>query len=88
MVVAFIYIRKRGYVSKRDHLTAKVVLKTIWDATPSLFLMLLGVTYLFGLAEWNGSFDCIKCLTPKEAQTKNAEDKDHEQQTAGATGAF
>ena len=22
--------------------------------------------------------DCIKCLTPKEAQTKNAEDKDHE----------
>ena len=28
----------------------------------SLFLMLLGVTYLFGLAEWNGT---LKLLTKK-----------------------
>lgn len=33
--------KKHGYVIKRDHLTAKVVLKTIWDAIPSLFLIVI-----------------------------------------------
>lgn len=41
MVVAFVYGKKHGYVIKRDHLTAKVVLKTIWDAIPSLFLIVI-----------------------------------------------
>ena len=41
MVVAFIYAKKHGYVVKRDKLTAKIVLKTIWDAIPSLFLIVI-----------------------------------------------
>ena len=41
MVVAFFYAKKHGYVVKRDKLTAKIVLKTIWDAIPSLFLIVI-----------------------------------------------
>lgn len=41
MVVAFFYARKQGYVIKRDKLTAKIVGKTIWDAIPSLFLVVI-----------------------------------------------
>ena len=41
MVVAFFYAKKHGYVVKRDKLTAKNVLKTIWDAIPSLFLIVI-----------------------------------------------
>ena len=41
MVVAFVYAKKHGYVVKRDKLTAKIVLKTIWDAIPSLFLIVI-----------------------------------------------
>ena len=41
MVVAFIYGRKHGYVIKRDKLTVKIVLRTIWEAIPSLFLIVI-----------------------------------------------
>lgn len=41
MIVAFVYGKKHGYVVKREHLTSKVVLKTIWDAIPSLFLIVI-----------------------------------------------
>lgn len=41
MVVAFFYAKKHGYVVKCDKLTAKIVLKTIWDAIPSLFLIVI-----------------------------------------------
>ena len=41
MVVAFVYAKKKGYVIKRDKLTGKVILKTIWDAIPSLLLIVI-----------------------------------------------
>lgn len=41
MVVAFIYGKKHGYVIKRDKLTVKIVLQTIWEAIPSLFLIVI-----------------------------------------------
>ena len=41
MIVAFVYGKKHGYVVKREHLTSKIVLKTIWDAIPSLFLIVI-----------------------------------------------
>lgn len=41
MIVAFIYAKKQGYVVKRDRLTVKAVLKTIWDAIPSLLLIVI-----------------------------------------------
>lgn len=41
MIVAFIYGKKQGYIVKRDHLTAPIVLKTIWEAIPSLFLVVI-----------------------------------------------
>lgn len=41
MIVAFIYAKKQGYVVKRDKLTVKIVLKTIWDAIPSLLLIVI-----------------------------------------------
>ncbi|GAA0808407.1 TRAP transporter large permease [Faecalicatena orotica] len=42
MVVALVYAKKKGYVVKRDEkLTGKIVLKTIWDAIPSLLLIVI-----------------------------------------------
>ncbi|MCI6463871.1 MAG: TRAP transporter large permease [Faecalicatena sp.] len=41
MVVAFLYAKKKGYVIKRDKLTGKIILKTIWDAIPSLLLIVI-----------------------------------------------
>lgn len=41
MLVAFVYAKKQGYVVKRDKMTAKIVLKTIWDAIPSLLLIVI-----------------------------------------------
>lgn len=41
MMVAFFFAKKAGYVLKRDPLTVSVVLKTIWDAIPSLFLIVI-----------------------------------------------
>lgn len=41
MIAAFFYARKKGYVVKRDKLTGSIVLKTIWDAIPSLFLIVI-----------------------------------------------
>ena len=41
MIVAFVYGKKHGYVIKRDKLTSSVVLKTIWEAIPSLFLIVI-----------------------------------------------
>lgn len=41
MLVAFVYSKKHGYVIKRDKLTKEIVLKTIWDAIPSLFLIVI-----------------------------------------------
>ena len=41
MIVAFIYARKQGYVVKSDKMTFKIVMKTIWDAIPSLLLIVI-----------------------------------------------
>ena len=42
MAVAFFYAKKKGYVVKRtEKLTAKIVLKTIWEAIPSLMLIVI-----------------------------------------------
>lgn len=41
MAVAFVYAKKHNYVYRRDKLTSKIVLKTIWDAIPSLFLIVI-----------------------------------------------
>ena len=41
MIVAFFYGKKHGYVIKREKLTGSVVLKTIWDAIPSLLLVVI-----------------------------------------------
>ena len=41
MLVAFYYGRKHGYVIKGEKLTASLALKTIWDAIPSLFLIVI-----------------------------------------------
>ena len=41
MLVAFLYGKKHGYVIKGEKLTASTALKTIWDAIPSLFLIVI-----------------------------------------------
>lgn len=42
MAVAFFYAKKKGYVVKRtEKLTPKIVLKTIWEAIPSLMLIVI-----------------------------------------------
>lgn len=41
MIVAMIYGHKHGYVVKREKLTLSVALKTIWEAIPSLFLIVI-----------------------------------------------
>jgi len=41
MVVAFFFAKKRGYVVKQEKLTGSQVLKTIWDAIPSLLLIVI-----------------------------------------------
>ena len=40
-VVACVYGAKHGYVMKRDKMTAAIILKTIWEAIPSLFLIVI-----------------------------------------------
>jgi tripartite ATP-independent transporter DctM subunit len=42
MIVVFIYASKKGYVVKRtEKITAKEVFKTLWEAIPSLFLIVI-----------------------------------------------
>lgn len=42
MVVAFVFAKKHGYVIKRsEKLTLPIVLKTIWEAIPSLLLIVI-----------------------------------------------
>ncbi|MDO5407971.1 MAG: TRAP transporter large permease [Eubacteriales bacterium] len=41
MVVAFLYAKKHGYVIKGEKITSTHVLKTIWEAVPSLFLIVI-----------------------------------------------
>lgn len=41
MLVAFLYGRKHGYVIKGEKLTVSTALKTVWDAIPSLFLIVI-----------------------------------------------
>lgn len=41
MAVAFLYGRKHGYIIQGDRLTASHAIKTIWDAIPSLFLIVI-----------------------------------------------
>ena len=41
MLVAFLYGKKHHYVYQTEKLTGKVVLKTVWDAIPSLFLIVI-----------------------------------------------
>ena len=49
MVTAFFIARKNGYVSKtKQNLTPKIVFKTIWDAVPSLFLIVIIIGGILG----------------------------------------
>lgn len=41
MAVAFIYGKKHGYVVKREKLTSSVIVKTVWEAIPSLLLIVI-----------------------------------------------
>lgn len=41
MLVAFLYGRKHGYIVKGEKVTASMAMKTIWDAIPSLFLIVI-----------------------------------------------
>ena len=41
MLVAFLYGKKHHYVYQTEKLTGRVVLKTVWDAIPSLFLIVI-----------------------------------------------
>ena len=41
MLVAFFYARKQGYVVKREKLTGAEAIKVIWDAIPSLLLIVI-----------------------------------------------
>lgn len=41
MLVAFLYGKKHHYIYQTEKLTLKIVLKTIWDAIPSLFLIVI-----------------------------------------------
>ena len=41
MLVAFLYARKQGYVVKREKLTGAEAAKVIWDAIPSLLLIVI-----------------------------------------------
>ncbi len=41
MLVAFLYGKKKGYVVKGEKVTASTAMKTIWDAVPSLFLIVI-----------------------------------------------
>ncbi len=41
MLVAFFYARKQGYVVKREKLTGAEAVKVIWDAIPSLLLIVI-----------------------------------------------
>jgi tripartite ATP-independent transporter DctM subunit len=42
MIVVFVYASKKGYVVKRtEKITAKEVFKTLWQAIPSLFLIVI-----------------------------------------------
>lgn len=41
MAVAFVYAKKKGYVIKRDKITAKAACKTLWEAIPSLLLIVI-----------------------------------------------
>lgn len=41
MLVAFLYGKKHNYVYQTEKLTFPVVMKTIWDAIPSLFLIVI-----------------------------------------------
>ena len=41
MVVAFLYGKKHGYVIHREKITASTVVKTVWEAIPILFLIVI-----------------------------------------------
>lgn len=41
MIVAFLYAKKHNYVYQNEKLTKDIVFKTIWDAIPSLFLVVI-----------------------------------------------
>lgn len=41
MLVAYLYGKKKGYVVKGETVTLSAALKTIWDAVPSLFLIVI-----------------------------------------------
>lgn len=42
MIVAFVYAKKKGYVAERkEKLTLGIVGKTVWEAIPSLFLIVI-----------------------------------------------
>lgn len=41
MIIAFMYGKKHHYIYQTEKLTGSVILKTIWDAIPSLFLIVI-----------------------------------------------
>lgn len=41
MIVVFLYAKKKGYVIKREKISASIAVKTILDAIPSLFLIVI-----------------------------------------------
>lgn len=41
MIVCFLYGKKHGYVIHREKITASTVVKTVWEAIPSLFLIVI-----------------------------------------------
>ena len=41
MIVAFFFAKKNGYVIKRDKMTWGIIGKTVWEAIPSLFLVVI-----------------------------------------------
>lgn len=51
MVVAYILAKKNNYTVKRDKLTAKIVGKVLWDAIPSLSLIVIILGGIFTATE-------------------------------------
>lgn len=41
MIIAFMYGKKHHYIYQTEKLTGSVILKTVWDAIPSLFLIVI-----------------------------------------------
>lgn len=88
MIVAFLYGKKHGYIIKAEKITGSYVWKTIWDAIPSLFLIVIiiggilsgkftpteasGVAVVYALILSVGVYKSIKLSQIKEILTETA----------------